>query len=48
MSKFTTRVRFDMDKFDRIIDFGLWQVQVKDVLTQIGLRKATTIEETKV
>ena len=33
-------MRFDVEKFDGRINFGLWQVQVKDVLIQSGLHKA--------
>lgn len=33
-------MKFDVEKFDGIINFGLWQVQVKDVLIQSGLHKA--------
>ena len=33
-------MRFDVEKFDGKINFGLWQVQVKDVLIQSGLHKA--------
>ena len=33
-------MRFDIEKFDRKINFGLWQVQVKDLLIQYGLHKA--------
>ena len=40
MSKFASPVRFDVEKFDGRINFGLWQVQVKDVLIQSGLHKA--------
>jgi len=40
MSKFSSAMRFDVDKFDGRINFGLWQVQVKDVLIQSGLHKA--------
>ncbi|KAL4591499.1 hypothetical protein LXL04_004467 [Taraxacum kok-saghyz] len=39
MSKYTP-MRFDVEKYDRRINFGLWQVQVKDVLIQSGLHKA--------
>ncbi|KAL4592371.1 hypothetical protein LXL04_005363 [Taraxacum kok-saghyz] len=38
MSKYTP-MRFDVDKYDGRINFGLWQVQVKDVLIQSGLHK---------
>ena len=31
---------FDIEKFDGRINFGLWQVQVKDILIQSGLYKA--------
>ena len=33
-------MRFDIEKFDGKINFGLWQVQVKDILIQNGLHKA--------
>lgn len=39
MSKFSP-MRFDVEKFDGRINFGLWQVQVKDVLIQSGLHNA--------
>ena len=29
-----------MEKFDGNINFGLWQIQVKDLLIQSGLHKA--------
>ena len=32
--------RFEIEKFDGKINFGLWQVQVKDILIQHGLHKA--------
>lgn len=28
--------RFEVEKFDGSINFGLWQIQVKDVLIQSG------------
>ncbi|KAF3659902.1 hypothetical protein FXO38_10518 [Capsicum annuum] len=31
--------KFDIEKFDGRINFGLWQVQVKDVFIQSGLHK---------
>ncbi|KAF3644555.1 hypothetical protein FXO37_21377 [Capsicum annuum] len=31
--------KFEIEKFDGRINFGLWQVQVKDVLIQSGLYK---------
>ena len=31
--------RFDIENFDGRINFGLWQVQVKDILIQSGLYK---------
>lgn len=40
MSKFSSPVKFDVEKFDGKINFGLWQVQVKDVLIQSELHKA--------
>ena len=33
-------MKFDVEKFDRRIIFGLWQVQVKDLLIQSWLHKA--------
>ena len=33
-------IRFDIEKFDGKMNFGLWQVQVKDILIQYGLHKA--------
>ncbi|KAL5855007.1 hypothetical protein ACOSQ4_004809 [Xanthoceras sorbifolium] len=38
MSKCSS-LKFDVEKFDGKINFGLWQVQVKDVLIQSGLHK---------
>lgn len=32
-------VKFDIEKFDGRINFGLWQVQARDVLIQSGLHK---------
>lgn len=40
ISNFTCLVKFDMEKFDRRINFGLCQVQVKDVQVQARLCKA--------
>ncbi|KAL5856769.1 hypothetical protein ACOSQ3_004227 [Xanthoceras sorbifolium] len=39
MFKFSSLVRFDVEKFDRRINFGLWQLQVKNVLIQSRLNK---------
>ncbi|KAL5864048.1 hypothetical protein ACOSQ3_001562 [Xanthoceras sorbifolium] len=39
MSKFSSSLKFGVEKFDGKINFGLWQVQVKDVLIQSGLHK---------
>ncbi|KAL5788333.1 hypothetical protein ACOSP7_005282 [Xanthoceras sorbifolium] len=39
MSKFSSSLKFGVEKFDGMINFGLWQVQVKDVLIQSGLHK---------
>ena len=33
-------MRFDIDKFDGKMNFGSWQIQVKDILIQYGLHKA--------
>ena len=30
-------IRFEVERFDRKINFGLWQVQVKDLLIRYGL-----------
>lgn len=32
--------KFEIEKFDGKIDFSIWKVQMKAVLTQIGLRRA--------
>ena len=39
-SKISNSIRYEVEKFDGRINFGLWQVQVKDVLIQSGLHKA--------
>lgn len=39
MSKFSSAVKIDLEKFDGIINFDLWRIQVKDVLIQLGLCK---------
>ncbi|MED6135441.1 hypothetical protein PIB30_046466 [Stylosanthes scabra] len=39
MSPFSSAVKFDIEKFDGRMFFGLWQGQVKDVLIQFGLHK---------
>ena len=36
MSKFSSAMRFDVEKFDGRINFDLWQVQVKDMWRQSG------------
>ncbi|KAL9462621.1 hypothetical protein AB3S75_000591 [Citrus x aurantiifolia] len=38
--KFSSLVKFEIEKFNGRINFGLWQVQVKDVFIQSGLHKA--------
>ena len=38
--KYTKVDRFEIEKFDGVMNFGLWQIQVKDVLIQLGLVKA--------
>jgi len=37
---YSSAIKFDIEKFDGRINFGLWKVQVKDVLIQSGLHKA--------
>jgi len=37
---YSSAMKFDIEKFDGRINFGLWKVQVKDVLIQSGLHKA--------
>jgi hypothetical protein len=32
--------KFDIPKFDDIISFGIWQIQMKVVLTQLVVQKA--------
>ena len=38
--KFSCPVKFEIENFDGKINFGLWQIQVKNVLIQFGLHKA--------
>lgn len=38
--KFSNPIRIAFEKFDGRISFGLWQLQVKDVLIQSTLHKA--------
>ncbi|KAF6149224.1 hypothetical protein GIB67_026080, partial [Kingdonia uniflora] len=40
ISKYSNAIRLDVEKFDGKINFGLWQIQVQDILIQGGLRKA--------
>jgi len=37
---YSSAMKFDIEKFDGRINFGLWKVQVKDVLIQSSLHKA--------
>ncbi|KAK2429896.1 Pol polyprotein/retrotransposon [Trifolium repens] len=37
---YSSAMKFDIEKFDGRINFGLWKVQVNDVLIQSGLHKA--------
>ena len=37
--------KFDIEKFDGRINFGLWQVQVKDVLIQFGASSVGSSKE---
>ncbi|KAF6176493.1 hypothetical protein GIB67_007876 [Kingdonia uniflora] len=39
-SKYFNVTKFDVEKFNGKINFGLWQIQVQDIFTQDGLRKA--------
>jgi hypothetical protein len=32
-------LKFGIERFDRRMNFGLWQIQVKDILIQSGLHK---------
>ena len=47
MSKFSSGIKFDVEKFDGRINFSLWQIQVKDLLIQFGLHKALKGKEPK-
>ena len=38
-NKFSNHVRIEFEMFNRRINFGLWQIQVKDVLIQSGRHK---------
>ena len=33
-------MKLDIKKFDRFIDFGLWQLKMKEILVQNGVHKA--------
>ncbi|RYR32937.1 hypothetical protein Ahy_A10g047461 [Arachis hypogaea] len=37
MSGYSSAVKLEIEKFDGRINFGLWQIQVKDVLIQSGV-----------
>lgn len=41
MSNFMSPVKFDLEKFDGIINFDLWPVQVKDELIQSELHNTS-------
>jgi hypothetical protein len=36
---YSSTMKFDIEEFDRRINFGLWKVQVKNVRIQSGLHK---------
>ena len=38
--KFSSSMKFEIEKFDGKINFGLWQIQVEHVLIQSGLHKS--------
>ncbi|RYR04180.1 hypothetical protein Ahy_B06g083779 [Arachis hypogaea] len=40
MSGYSSAMKLEIEKFDGRINFGLWQIQVKNVLIQSGLHKA--------
>ena len=47
LTNFMARMmRFDIEKFDGKMNFGLWQVQVKDLLIQYGLHTALKSKST--
>ena len=48
MSSFPGAVEFDLEKFDGRINFGLWQIQVKDVLIQSRLQVAFLLDASNV
>ncbi|PON54816.1 hypothetical protein TorRG33x02_301370 [Trema orientale] len=41
VNKISIPVRADVEKFDGNINFGLWQIQVKNLLIQSGLYKVS-------
>ncbi|MED6219194.1 hypothetical protein PIB30_033609 [Stylosanthes scabra] len=43
MVSFSSAVKFDIERFDGRMVFDLWQVQVKDVLIQSGMRKVRKV-----
>ena len=46
-NKYSSAVKLELEKFDGNINFGLWQVQVKDILIQSGLHKALKDRDSK-
>ena len=40
-------MKLDIEKFDRSVNFGLWQVKMKAMLIQNGVHKALDSEEKK-
>ena len=35
-----SKIKLDIEKFDRSVNFGLWQVKMKAILIQNGVQKA--------
>ena len=46
-NKYSSAMKLELEKFDGNINFGLWQVQVKDILIQSGLHKALKGRDSK-
>ena len=40
-------IKLDIEKFDRSVNFGLWQVKMKAILIQNGVHKALEGEDKK-
>jgi len=40
-------IKFDIQKFDGVINFSKWQIMMNAILTQSGLKKVLLVKEKK-